>query len=92
MMTREKLLSYLDEVEARLGDVVSDLRNFADMVDQDVPAGQMPADAANVSARMEAYIIPHLETWINDENQSGSIAEIRESLSGPSMDEEADTA
>lgn len=69
-LTDTEITDMLDEVEETIAQAVECSRQLASLLKRKGFRGD--------GARLEAYLIPHLECWITDADQCGSIASIRE--------------
>ena len=47
-------------------------------------------DMRNLESEMEAYLIPHLQCWVDDERQIGSVPSLTNTLNEYNLEEDND--
>ena len=67
-----------DEIENMLDEAAEHIQAAIDILSQAARAGRRAPHP--FSGQLTSYIIPHLESWIEDENQPGSIATLKRIL------------
>ncbi len=68
----EQIVGALDYAQDKLSEAIEAVETLRDELRRDGLG-----DRAN---RMDAYIIPHLKSWLEDENQATSLADLRANL------------
>lgn len=61
---------YLDDAENHLGEAITTLKKLARLA-------RRSKLSRPFEGQLESYIIPHLQAWIDDQNQPGSIAALK---------------
>lgn len=101
MKTLKEYIERLEEIEADEAPVLSEntrevaetLREVEMHIAQAVEAAEYLAKIARgtvegpFTGQLQSYLIPHLNSWINDEQQPGSIPSLRRMLDEPNEDE-----
>ena len=67
-----QVTSMIDDLEAGLSDVIYTAKSLERLAKQHPDLFDGP-----FAGQLRAYLIPHLEAWIQDENQPGSLATLK---------------
>lgn len=82
-----------------LDDLLTELDSVEEHLDRAIDAAETATRLANkfggeikrvVAGQLKSYLIPHLEDWVNDEGQAGSVASLKNFLERENGESEED--
>lgn len=77
---RETIYEALEEIQKALEDAITAAGNLQHAMDNMPEKVMDVGEFKLVGPQLDSYMIPHLQAWIDDENQCGSVESIKQML------------